>query len=101
MSRYILDTTFGDALDYIGSVTLNGATPVSVSNVPLKAKRWTIQWGLQTIGGTVGATPTVQTFTPSSAGGTAGPQGNPPFNGSMTVAGSAGDTSTYQFRIFN
>lgn len=101
MSRYLLDTTFGDALEFVGTVTLNGATPVSVASVPLKAKRWTIFFGLQTISGTVGATPTVQTFTPSSAGGAPGPQGNPPFNGSMTVAGSAGDTSTYQFRIFN
>jgi hypothetical protein len=82
-------------------VTLNGATPVTVSNVPIKSGVVTIEWGLKTVGGSVGVEPEILTVTPSTAGGAAGPQGAPPFNGSFTCAGSAGDTSTYEFRIAN
>jgi len=99
MSKYLWDTAIGDTLVYRGTVTLNGATPVTVSNVPIGSTA-SFEWGLKTVGGTVGETPAVQTVTLSTAGGS-GPQGSPPFNGSFTVAGSAGDTSTYSFRIVN
>lgn len=98
MSKYLWDTAIGDILLYTGTVTLNGATPVTVSGVPLKSGA-TFEWGLKTVGGTVGALPAVQTITPSTSG--SGPQGVPAYNGSFTVAGTAGDTSTYSFRIFN
>ena len=99
MSKELWDSATGDTLLYRGSVVLNGVTPVTVSNVPVTANA-TFQWGLKTVGGTVGAVPAVQTVTVSTTGGS-GPQGSPAFNGSFTVVGTTGDTSTYNFRIFN
>jgi hypothetical protein len=100
MSKSYFSSKSGDELVYDGSVTLNGATPVTVSNVPLGTKA-TWAWGLATPGGSVGALPTVKTVTLSTQGGVAGQPGGPPPNGSFTVAGTAGDTSTYNFRITN
>jgi hypothetical protein len=99
MSKHLWDTAIGDVVDYRGSFVANGATPVTVSNVPLGAHA-TIEIMLGTVGGTVGAVPAVQTITKSTSAGT-GPQGSPAFNGSFTVSGTAGDTSTYNFRIIN
>ena len=101
MTKYAWDIQNGEYEIYLGTVKLNGATPVTVSNVPLKTTGATIVFGLNTVGGTVGAYPVIQTITPSTSGGTTGPQGAPPPNGSFTVQGTAGDTSTYNVRIWN
>lgn len=101
MSALLFDTAIGDKVIYRGTFTLNGATPVAVPNVPLGPNA-TFEFGLKTVGGSVGAVPAVQTVTPSTETGAAqGGPGVPPYNGSFTVAGTAGDTSTYNFRIFN
>lgn len=66
-----------------GTVTLNGATPVTVVNANLTANS-VITFGLKTVGGTVGAQPAVQTVTPGTG---------------FTVQGTSGDTSTYNYVI--
>lgn len=102
MARVLWGPNAGDVYTFVGTVTLNGATPVTVSNVAIGPSAVFV-WGLKTVGGTVGALPAVQTITLSSASGStkAGPQGSPPFTGSFTVQGTALDTSTYNFRIIN
>lgn len=67
-----------------GTVTLNGATPVTVSN-PLVTADSVIVFTLKTVGGTVGAHPVVETITPGTG---------------FTVEGSSGDDSVYNYRIF-
>jgi hypothetical protein len=99
MSKILWDTGAGEVILYRGQFVLNGATPVTVPNVPIGPTA-TFEFGLKTVGGTVGAEPAVQTLTLSTPG-SPGPQGSPGYNGSFTVAGTAGDTSTYGFRIFN
>lgn len=66
-----------------GTVTLNGATPVSVSNTAVTAAS-VILLTLKTVGGTVGAVPSIKTITPGVG---------------FTVAGTAGDTSVYNYAI--
>lgn len=66
-----------------GTVTLTGATPVSVTNTNVTANS-IIDFTLKTVGGTVGAYPTIKTITAGTG---------------FTVAGSASDTSTYNYRI--
>lgn len=67
-----------------GTFTLNGATPVSVSNTSVTANS-VIFYSLKTVGGTVSAThPNILTQTPSTG---------------FTVAGIALDTSTYNYAI--
>ena len=66
-----------------GTVTLNGATPVSVSNTTITVNSIVI-FTLATVGGTVGAYPSIQTITASSG---------------FTVAGTASDTSVYNYII--
>jgi hypothetical protein len=60
---------------------LNGATPVSVADTGVTNKS-AIVITLQTVGGTVGAHPTVKTIAPGVG---------------FTVAGTAADTSTYSY----
>lgn len=72
-------TTNGKA----GTVVLNGATAVAVGNTSITAGS-TILFTLKTVGGTVGAVPAVQTITPGNG---------------FTVAGTALDTSTYNYSI--
>lgn len=67
----------------IGTVTLNGATPVTVANTAVTATSQ-IQFTLKTVGGTVGASPAIQTITPGTG---------------FTVQGTASDTSIYNFMI--
>jgi hypothetical protein len=76
-------TNLGLLSIHAGTFTLNGATPVSVSDVNLTASSC-ISFGLKTVGGTVGALPAVKTVTPGTG---------------FTVAGTAGDTSTYNYQI--
>lgn len=67
-----------------GTFTLNGATPVSVSNTSVTANSVVILT-LKTVSGTVSpSAPNVQTITPSTG---------------FTVAGTAGDTSVYNYHI--
>jgi len=68
-----------------GTVTLNGATPVTVANTNITANSG-IQFTLKTVGGTVGALPAIQTITPGTG---------------FTVQGTAGDTSVYNYRVWN
>lgn len=71
------------ALATTGTVTLNGATPVTVTNSAVTANSQII-FTLKTVGGTVGAYPAIQTITASTG---------------FTVAGTALDTSVYNFVI--
>lgn len=66
-----------------GTVTLNGATPVTVANANVTANS-IIVFTLKTVGGTVGAVPAIQTITPGTG---------------FTVAGTALDTSIYNITI--
>ena len=66
-----------------GTFVLNGATPVVVANANLTANS-IINSTLKTVGGTVGAIPVPQTVTPGTG---------------FTIAGTAGDTSTYSYQI--
>jgi len=66
-----------------GTVTLNGATPVTVSNTSITANSGVV-FTLKTVGGTVGAVPSIKTITPSTG---------------FTVAGTASDTSVYNYHV--
>ncbi len=69
----------------VGEVTLNGATPVVVTNANITAYS-IVLFGLNTANGTVGAIPTVKTITEGT---------------SFTVAGTALDNSVYNYIIVN
>ena len=66
-----------------GTFTLNGATNVTVANANLAAGDQII-YTLRTVGGTVGTFPVVKTRTNGTG---------------FAVAGSASDTSIYDYRI--
>ncbi len=66
-----------------GTFTANGVTPVTVSNAAVTANS-NILITLKTVGGTVGALPAIKTITPTTG---------------FTVAGSASDTSVYNYVI--
>lgn len=66
-----------------GNFTLNGATPVSITNSSA-AVGAIVLFGLRTPGGTVGNLPTVKTINAGVG---------------FTVAGTAGDTSDYSYHI--
>ena len=76
-------SSIGDLPITRGTVTLNGATPVTVA-APLVTANSDVNFTLKTIGGTVGAAPAIQTITPGTG---------------FTVSGSALDTSTYNFYV--
>ncbi len=67
-----------------GTFVCNGVTPVTVADVNVTANS-VILATLKTIGGTVGAVPAVKTITPTTG---------------FTIAGSASDSSTYNYTIF-
>ena len=67
----------------VGTVTLNGATPVTVANTAVTANS-DINFTLKTVGGTVGASPAIQTITVGTG---------------FTVQGTASDTSVYNYSI--
>jgi hypothetical protein len=66
-----------------GTFTCNGATPVTVANTNLTANS-IILVSLKTVGGTVGAIPVPQTVTAGTG---------------FTIAGTASDTSIYNYII--
>lgn len=68
-----------------GTFVATGASAVTVSNAAVTANSVVI-FGLKTVGGTVGAIPAVKTITVGVG---------------FTVAGTASDTSTYQYLIIN
>lgn len=72
---------------YFGTFVLNGATPVTVIEPNINATvSCDINISLKTVGGTVGPSPVIQTITGSTG---------------FTVAGTAGDTSTYNYLLEN
>jgi len=73
----------GGAPGLTGTFTMNGATQVVVANANLQAGD-TVVFMLRTPGGTVGAYPSIKTRTNGTG-----------FN----VAGTASDTSVYEYRI--
>lgn len=68
-----------------GTFICNGVTPVTVTDANVTANS-TIIVTLKTVGGTVGAVPAVKTITPTTG---------------FTIAGTASDTSTYNYAIIN
>lgn len=69
-----------------GTVTLNGATPVTITNSLMTANS-VVLFGLKTVGGTVSPNmPAVLTVTPGTG---------------LTVGGTALDTSVYNYVILN
>ena len=78
----------GDQVLYKGTFVANGSTPVTISNLTLNRDQ-VVVFSLNTVGGTVGAHPQIQTITPQVTGG----------DGSITVSCTAGDTSTYNYMI--
>jgi len=76
-----LDAPFPDGATPAGTVTLNGATPVTVANADFTANT-PVVFTLKTVGGTVGAYPSIKTVTPGTG---------------FTVAGTASDTSIYNY----
>lgn len=66
-----------------GTFVLTGTTPVTVSNTNV-ALTSVIGFGLNTVGGTVGAVPSVKTITAATG---------------FTVSGTALDTSTYNYAV--
>lgn len=66
-----------------GTFVCNGVTPVTVNNTAVSPNSQ-INVTLKTVGGTVGALPAVKTITPGTG---------------FTIAGTASDTSTYNYTI--
>lgn len=66
-----------------GTVTLDGATPVTITDAEYVSGD-KVDFALKTVGGTVGDLPTVKTTT----------------TGAPTVAGTASDTSVYNYWIY-
>jgi hypothetical protein len=67
-----------------GTFTMNGVTPVTVTNANLAAGDF-VGFMLKTVGGTVGAYPSIKTRTNGTG---------------FTVAGTASDTSVYDYAIY-
>jgi len=74
---------YPDGSGVSGTFTINGTTPVVVANVKITASSNVIIT-LKTVGGTVGAVPSIKTITAGTG---------------FTVAGTASDTSVYNYKI--
>lgn len=82
LAKYVAGAVGGiDALR--GTFTMNGTTPVVVANTNLAAGDF-VDFMIRTVGGTVGAYPSIKTRTNGTG---------------FTVAGTASDTSVYEYRI--
>lgn len=66
-----------------GTVVVNGVSAVTITNASITTTHLVV-FSLAVVGGTVGAIPTVKTITAGT---------------SFTVAASASDTSTYNYKI--
>jgi hypothetical protein len=85
-TRSAINANFTELYGSSGTVTLNGATAVTVANTAVTADS-IIVFTLKTVGGTVSpSAPNVKTITPGTG---------------FTVAGTAGDTSQYNYRIIS
>jgi hypothetical protein len=82
LAKYVAGATGGVA-GLSGTFTLNGATNVVVANANL-AVGDVVVWSLRTVGGTVGTHPVMKTRTNGTG---------------FAVAGTASDTSIYDYRI--
>jgi hypothetical protein len=80
-----INSNFIELYGSSGTFTCNGTTPVVVANTAVTADS-NIIFTLKTVGGTVGAIPRCVTITPGTG-----------FN----VAGTASDTSVYNYRIIS
>ncbi len=81
-----VNSNFAELYGSSGTVTLNGATGVTVANAAVTADS-IIVFTLKTVGGTVSPNaPNVKTITPGTG---------------FTVAGTASDTSVYNYRIIS
>jgi len=78
-----LENAVGTTTGLGGTFVMNGVTPVTVTNANIAVGDQVI-FTLQTVGGTVGAYPSIKTLTAATG---------------FTVAGTASDTSTYAYRI--
>jgi hypothetical protein len=76
-----LPAQFPDGLTPAGSFTMNGATAVTVADPKFTANS-PVVFTLKTVGGTVGAYPSIKTVTPGTG---------------FTVSGTASDTSVYNY----
>lgn len=72
-----------DGSQVSGTFTANGASSVTVVNSEVTANS-SIVITLKTVGGTVGAIPSIKTITPGTG---------------FTVSGTASDTSIYNYKI--
>lgn len=75
--------TLQEKLETGGTFVCNGATPVTIVDANVTANS-AIVITLKTVGGTVGAIPAIQTITAGTG---------------FTIAGTASDTSTYNYLI--
>ena len=66
-----------------GTFTLNGTATITIANPAVTANS-DINITLKTVGGSVGAVPSITTITPGTG---------------FTVVGTSGDTSTYNYSI--
>ena len=82
LAKYVAGAVGGVA-GLSGTFTLNGATNVTVTNAKL-AVGDVVVWSLRTVGGTVGTHPVMKTRTNGTG---------------FAVAGTASDTSIYDYRI--
>jgi len=80
----IIETALPGKILSKGTFTCNGATPVTVADAKLTSITNLIVFSLNTVGGTVGAIPSVKTITAATG---------------FTVAGTASDTSVYNYYI--
>ena len=80
-----VNSNFSELYGSSGTFTANGATPVVVANANVTANSLVLIT-LKTVGGTVGAVPAIQTITAGTG---------------FTVAGTASDTSIYNYRIIS
>ncbi len=76
-----LKPSFPDGVTPKGSFTMNGTTSVTVNDADFTANTPVI-FTLKTVGGTVGAYPSIKTVTPGVG---------------FTVSGTASDTSVYNY----
>jgi len=74
-----------DLTGMTGTFTANGDSAVTVANANVAAGS-SIVLTLKTVGGTVGAIPSIKTITAGTG---------------FTISGTASDTSVYNYRIFN
>lgn len=84
-TRDDINANFAELYGSSGTFTATGASAVTVNNSSVTADSL-IVFTLKTVGGTVGAYPSVKTITPGTG---------------FTVAATASDTSVYNYRIIS